>query len=83
MALIAGWITTEVGRQPWVVYGFMRTTDAVTGAKGIPVGYGTLALVYLGLGIAAARLMYSIGRGPTEIPGTTSANKPSMLTYAP
>jgi hypothetical protein len=40
-------------------------------------------LVYLGLGIAAARLMYSIGRGPTEIPGTTSANKPSMLTYAP
>jgi cytochrome bd ubiquinol oxidase subunit I len=83
VALIAGWITTEVGRQPWVVYGFMRTTDAVTGAKGIPVGYGTLVLVYLGLGIAAARLMYIIGRGPTKIPGTTSAIKPSMLTYAP
>jgi cytochrome bd ubiquinol oxidase subunit I len=49
VALIAGWVTTEVGRQPWVVYGVMRTEDAVTGASGIPVGYGVLALVYLGL----------------------------------
>jgi cytochrome bd ubiquinol oxidase subunit I len=30
VAVIAGWITTEVGRQPWVVYGLMRTADAVT-----------------------------------------------------
>ena len=49
VALIAGWITTEVGRQPWIVYGVMRTSDAVTGASGIPVGYATLALVYAGL----------------------------------
>jgi cytochrome d ubiquinol oxidase subunit I len=52
VALIAGWVTTEVGRQPWVVYGVMRTEDAVTGASGIPVGYGLLALVYLGLAVA-------------------------------
>ena len=39
VALIAGWVTTEVGRQPWVVYGHMRTEQAVTGASGIPVGY--------------------------------------------
>jgi cytochrome d ubiquinol oxidase subunit I len=51
VALIAGWITTEVGRQPWVVYGVMRTEDAVTGASGIPVGYGALVLVYLGLAV--------------------------------
>jgi cytochrome d ubiquinol oxidase subunit I len=30
IAVIAGWITTEVGRQPWVVYGLMRTAEAVT-----------------------------------------------------
>ena len=48
VALIAGWVTTEVGRQPWVVYGVMRTGDAVTGASGIPVGYGVLAAVYAG-----------------------------------
>jgi cytochrome bd ubiquinol oxidase subunit I len=29
-AVIAGWVTTEVGRQPWVIYGLMRTSDAVT-----------------------------------------------------
>jgi cytochrome bd ubiquinol oxidase subunit I len=52
VALIAGWVTTEVGRQPWVVYGVMRTEQAVTGASGVPVGYGTLVVAYLGLGVA-------------------------------
>ena len=42
VALIAGWITTEVGRQPWIVYEIMRTEQAVTGAGGIPVGYAAL-----------------------------------------
>jgi cytochrome d ubiquinol oxidase subunit I len=46
VALIAGWVTTEVGRQPWVVWHVMRTDEAVTGASGIPVGYAVLALVY-------------------------------------
>jgi cytochrome bd ubiquinol oxidase subunit I len=52
VALIAGWVTTEVGRQPWVVYRVMLTRDAVTGASGIPVGYTTLVLVYAGLAVA-------------------------------
>src|SRR5206468_5016695 len=52
VALIAGWVVTEVGRQPWVVYRVMRTSRAVTGAGGIPVGYATLALVYLPLAVA-------------------------------
>ncbi len=56
VALIAGWIVTEVGRQPWVVYGFMRTEEAVTGAEGIPIGYATLVVVYIGL-IAVAYFM--------------------------
>jgi hypothetical protein len=45
VALIAGWVVTEVGRQPWVVYRVMPTDAAVTGANGIPVGYAALALV--------------------------------------
>jgi cytochrome d ubiquinol oxidase subunit I len=49
VALIGGWTTTEVGRQPWVVYRVMRTSAAVTGASGVPVGFATLAVVYLGL----------------------------------
>ena len=50
VALIAGWITTEVGRQPWIVYEVMRVDAAVTGAHVIPYGYGALWVVYLGLG---------------------------------
>jgi cytochrome d ubiquinol oxidase subunit I len=67
VALIAGWTTTEVGRQPWVVYRVMRTNDAVTGAGGIPVGYATLALVYVGLAIAVAWLMRRLARAPLEL----------------
>ena len=42
VALIAGWITTEVGRQPWIVYDVMRVDAAVTGAHVIPFGYSAL-----------------------------------------
>ena len=66
VALIAGWVTTEVGRQPWVVYELMRTEEAVTGAEGIPVGYTTLALVYLGLGAAVLYLLRRLARTPPE-----------------
>jgi cytochrome d ubiquinol oxidase subunit I len=66
VALMAGWITTEVGRQPWVVYRVMRTSDAVTGASGIPVGYATLAVVYAGLAIAVAWLLRRLARQPME-----------------
>jgi cytochrome d ubiquinol oxidase subunit I len=64
VALIAGWVTTEVGRQPWVVYRVMRTSDAVTGAGGIPIGYATLALVYLGLALAVAWILRRLTRAP-------------------
>ena len=67
VALIAGWITTEVGRQPWVVYGVMRTSEAVTGARGIPVGYGTLIVVYLGLAGAVAWMLHRFSRVPLEV----------------
>jgi cytochrome d ubiquinol oxidase subunit I len=67
VALIAGWITTEVGRQPWIVYGVMRTEDAVTGAGGIPVGYATLVLLYLGLAGAVAWILRRLSRVPLEL----------------
>jgi cytochrome d ubiquinol oxidase subunit I len=66
VALIAGWVTTEVGRQPWVVYDVMRTSEAVTGASGIPVGYATLALVYAGLGAAVLWVLLRLARAPLE-----------------
>jgi cytochrome bd ubiquinol oxidase subunit I len=67
VALICGWVTTEVGRQPWVVYEVMRTEDAVTGASGIPVGYGALALVYVALAAIAYVMLRRLGRSPFEV----------------
>jgi cytochrome bd ubiquinol oxidase subunit I len=62
VALIAGWVTTEVGRQPWVVYRVMRTSEAVTGADGIPIGYGVLVLVYLGVGAGVVWVLRRLSR---------------------
>jgi cytochrome bd ubiquinol oxidase subunit I len=66
VALIAGWVVTEVGRQPWVVYRVMRTSQAVTGASGIPVGYGTLAAVYLALAVGVAWVLLRLYRAPLD-----------------
>jgi cytochrome d ubiquinol oxidase subunit I len=43
VAMEAGWITTEVGRQPWIVYRILRTADAVSPAPGL--GYGLIAVI--------------------------------------
>jgi cytochrome bd ubiquinol oxidase subunit I len=64
VCLICGWVVTEVGRQPWVVYGIMRTDEAVTGAGGVPVGYGVLALVYVGVLSATAWILTRLSRAP-------------------
>jgi cytochrome d ubiquinol oxidase subunit I len=69
VALICGWVTTEVGRQPWVVYRVMRTSEAVTGADGIPIGYGVLVAVYLCLAAVAFVMLRRLARRPIEIAG--------------
>ena len=74
VALIAGWITTEVGRQPWIVYDVQRVSQAVTGASDIPVGYGTLSVVYLVLAGIVFLILRRLARIPlppelTEPPG--------------
>jgi cytochrome bd ubiquinol oxidase subunit I len=73
VALICGWITTEVGRQPWIVYQVMRTEQAVTAANGLEVGYVTLLIVYLALGAAVVWLLRRLARRPpsTEVAATT------------
>ena len=66
VALICGWIVTEVGRQPWVVYHVMRTREAVTNAAGIPVGYGVLAATYLLVAAAVAWVLRRLAARPLE-----------------
>jgi cytochrome d ubiquinol oxidase subunit I len=66
LALICGWLVTEVGRQPWVVYKVMTATQAVTKAGSVPVSYGVLGTAYVLLAIAAAWILRRLSRAPLD-----------------
>jgi cytochrome d ubiquinol oxidase subunit I len=66
IALIAGWVVTEVGRQPWVVYRVMPTSAAVTGAHGIPVGYAALAASYVVVACGLVWVLRRLARAPLQ-----------------
>jgi cytochrome bd ubiquinol oxidase subunit I len=62
LALWCGWIVTEVGRQPWIVQGYMRTSAAVTGAQGIWFSFALVLLLYGAIGTAAILVLRSMSR---------------------
>ncbi len=57
IAIEAGWTVTEVGRQPWIVHGFMRTADAVTPMPGLIVPFLTFTVLYVVLGVIVIALL--------------------------
>jgi cytochrome d ubiquinol oxidase subunit I len=62
VALECGWIVTEVGRQPWIVYNVMRTSDAVTQAKGIGWTFAAILSLYAALGAALVITLRAMSR---------------------
>jgi len=58
IATEAGWMVTEVGRQPWIVYGLIRTADAVTPMPGLIVPFTTITLLYGVLGGVVGWILY-------------------------
>ena len=75
VALECGWIVTEVGRQPWIVYNVMRTSDAVTQANGIWITFGLIIGLYVALGAtliislrAMSRRWRQDGLEPDDVP---------------
>jgi cytochrome d ubiquinol oxidase subunit I len=62
VALWCGWIVTEVGRQPWIVQGYMRTSEAVTEAEGIWFGFAAVLLLYAALGTTAIIVLRGMSR---------------------
>lgn len=58
IAVEAGWTVTEVGRQPWILYGIMKTQDALTPMPGITYSFIIFTLVYLSLSFIVAFLLY-------------------------
>ena len=86
VAVLAGWFTAEVGRQPWVVYGLLRTADAVTPSlRGIDVlvsltGYVLVYTVLMGFGL---RYIYKLLRqgpaAPRPLPSGTTPKRPMAI----
>jgi cytochrome d ubiquinol oxidase subunit I len=59
-AVELGWMTTELGRQPWVVYRTMRVVDAVTTGSGVWMSLAAVVVVYTGMTVAAAVVLRSM-----------------------
>jgi cytochrome d ubiquinol oxidase subunit I len=78
LALWCGWIVTEVGRQPWIVQGYMRTEEAVTEAKGIWFSFAGVLLLYAAIGTIAILVLRGMSRRWRE-----GAAEPEGTPYAP
>lgn len=66
VALEAGWIVTEVGRQPWVLYRIIRTADAVTPVPGLAITFFTILALYAFLGVMTFTVLFRIYRWETS-----------------
>ena len=79
----AGWVTTEVGRQPWIVYNYMKVEDAATGNTGVWITFVGVVALYIGVGVTTILVMRGMSRrfrgetefdesdvpyGPSEVP---------------
>lgn len=68
VAILAGWITTEMGRQPWIVYNVMRTEDAVSNHSALTMSVTLLIFIIVYFAVFGVGLLYMLkiaGRGPS------------------
>jgi cytochrome d ubiquinol oxidase subunit I len=77
VAIEAGWVVTEVGRQPWIIYRVMRTAQAVTPMPGLVVPFTVTMLVYLGLTAAVVLILRQQVRAALAAPTPASAPAPA------
>ena len=75
----AGWIVTEVGRQPWIVYGIMKVEDAATANTGVWVSFVAVVVLYLALGITTILVLRGMSKRFRRAGGFTDHDAP----YAP
>jgi cytochrome d ubiquinol oxidase subunit I len=89
VALECGWIVTEVGRQPWIVYNIMRTEDAVTHASGVRVTFFAILALYIALGATLVVVLRAMSQRwreadekDVEVPYGPDAGPPADLAGA-
>jgi cytochrome d ubiquinol oxidase subunit I len=72
IAILAGWMTTEIGRQPWVVYGVMRTKDAVSNHSALEMSVTLILFIILYAAVFGTGIRYLlqiVARGPQSLDG--------------
>lgn len=85
IALLAGWFTTEVGRQPWVVYGMLRTTEAASNhsAAQMSVTLALFVLIYFSVfTVGIGYMMRLVRKGPKTHEEHVSPDAPGQLATA-
>jgi cytochrome bd ubiquinol oxidase subunit I len=78
IALEAGWVVTEVGRQPWTIYGLMRTADAVTPVTEVSGSLLLFTALYLGLGIALVAFLLRLASHGVAAAGRDGIPEPEV-----
>jgi cytochrome d ubiquinol oxidase subunit I len=58
----AGWVVSEVGRQPWIVYNLMKVEDAATANTGVWVTFIGVVVLYLGLAVTTILILRNMSR---------------------
>lgn len=77
VALESGWVVTEVGRQPWIVYGIMRTAEAVSPAPGLYLGFYAVVVIYVVLTALTVFVLRRLARSSdTAAPQEVDARPP-------
>jgi cytochrome d ubiquinol oxidase subunit I len=76
VALEAGWMGTELGRQPWIIYHLMRTKDAVTSLPNITITFLAMTGVYVILGIS---VVWLLSKHVIASPDTKQLERPGVL----
>ena len=76
ICLEAGWIVAEVGRQPWIVYNYMKVEDAATANTYVWVTFIAVVVLYAGLGYAAIRVLRTMSRRSREGDGFDDHDTP-------
>jgi cytochrome d ubiquinol oxidase subunit I len=82
VAVIAGWIVTECGRQPWIAHGLLRTADATSPVPGATIA-GTLALFVIAYGVVFSFGIYYINRLIAQGPTGSAAEEPGNFSASP
>jgi cytochrome d ubiquinol oxidase subunit I len=81
VAMEAGWVTTEVGRQPWIVYDVLRTEEAVSPAPGLYLGFYAVVVIYVLLTALTVFVLRRLARSAdTPAPQEVDARPPDRNT---